>query len=96
MNRRTLADESVQPQFHSWFMRYKSRDLCSSMIKAVREKAGLSNEDRFYTNTSESINEVFKDEVDFKKSTLNQFVDRALSIVRRQEKDMKREQPVQV
>lgn len=90
MNRRTLADESVQPQFHSWFMRYKSQDLCSSMIKAVREKAGLSNEDRFYTNTSESINEVFKDEVDFKKSTLNQFVDRALSIVRRQEKDLKR------
>ena len=57
-NRRTLTGESIQPQFHAWFMRYKSDDMCTTMIKAVRENAGLMSEERFYTNTSESINEV--------------------------------------
>ncbi len=34
------------------------------MTKSVREKAGLTNEERFYTNSSESINEVLKDQVE--------------------------------
>ncbi len=89
-SRRTLAAESTEPQFHAWFMRYKSEDMCTTKIRNVREKAGLLNEERFYTNTSESINEVLKAKVEFKKCKLNQFVDHMLQLVKRQEKDMRR------
>ena len=89
-NCRVPVTEAVEPKFYKWFLKYKSEDMCTTMIKCVREKGGLTNEEQFYTNTSESINEVLKDKVAFKKCKLNQFVDHMLEVVRRQEKEMKK------
>ena len=47
--------------FYDWFLKYKSNILLSTMLKPVREKAGLgSPPDIFTTNASESLNAVLK------------------------------------
>ncbi len=45
--------------FCSWFTKNKVDVICRSMLKPVREEAGLgSPPDRFYTNASETVNSI--------------------------------------
>ena len=65
----------------------------SCMIKSVRQSAGLGDEEdapHFYTNTSESINRMLKDQVQHSKCQLNEFIDRMLDFVENQESHMKK------
>ena len=95
-NRKTLQEESIQPEFHDWFCPYKAENMSNTMIKSVRDAAGLSSSDgntkRFYTNGSvtESLNQMLKDKVHYKASHLHKFIDEMCDFVKRQENDMKK------
>ena len=62
------------PMFFNWFAKEKSSDLKSSMLLPLREAAGLgSPPSPFYTNTSESLNNMLHAKVQFKKSQWHEF-----------------------
>ena len=59
----------IQPEFYDWFCKYKAEDMSNTMLKSVRIAAGLTSSDgstkRFYTNASESFNQMLKDKVNY-------------------------------
>ena len=93
-NRRSLQGTMIQPEFHDWFCEYKAEDMSNTMVKSVRNAAGLSSSDgntkRFYTNASESLNQMLKEKVNYKTSHLHKFIDEICDFVKRQENDMKK------
>ena len=73
----TIAD----PQFHSWFLKYKATDIKTCVLPSVREKAGSDPTCKFTTNMSESINHVIKQEVNWKESKLPVLIDHLKAVV---------------
>ena len=68
-------EESKVQQFCAWFTKNKVDVMCHSMLRPVREDAGLGcPPEAFYTNASESVNNVIKRKVDYKRSDLPQFI----------------------
>ena len=52
---RSCISPCSDPQFHSWFLKYKASDIKKCVLPAVRVKAGLDPTQMFTTNISESI-----------------------------------------
>ena len=62
------------PTFFNWFVKEKSSDIKSSMLLPLREAAGLgSPPSPFYTNASESLNNMLHVKVQYKKSQWHDF-----------------------
>ena len=77
----TGQDELVV-EFFAWFRKYKAEMIKHSMIKEVREQAGLGYPPaRFTTNASESLNAVLKAGVQYKKSELPAFIQKLQKLV---------------
>ena len=58
-------------EFCLWLSRNKAETIRSSMLRAVREDAGLGSPPQaFYTNASESVNNVVKCKIDFIRNDL--------------------------
>ena len=52
--------------FYDWFAKYESNVVLTTMLKPVREKAGLGNPpDIFTTNASEAVNALLKSKLNF-------------------------------
>ena len=53
--------------------------MSNTILKSVRNAAGLTSSDgstkRFYTNASESLDQMLKDKVNCKASHLHKFID---------------------
>ena len=85
-----LSTEDIQPQFHAWFVKYKASEMKFTVIKSVREKAGITVGDtapEFYTN---SLNHMLKDMVNHSKSGLNELIDHMIESVKQQDNELKR------
>lgn len=81
-------DPQKSDRFYEWFLTYESGIIKQTMLRSVREKAGLGiHPEHFTTNPSESINAVLKTKVDYKRSDLPVFVKKMhqLSMDQRQE-----------
>ena len=77
--------------FYDWFLKYESNILLSTVLKPVREKAGLgSPPDIFTTNASESLNAVLKSKLNYKRSELPQFVKQMDELVIEQKEEFER------
>ena len=64
------------PEFHSWFKAYSREVIVKSMLRPVREKAGLGcPPSPYYTNDIESKNNILKQHLCRKPSALTDFVD---------------------
>lgn len=87
-NRRTLQGELNQPEFYKWLCEYRAEGMSKTMIKSLRDAAGLVPSDGstkcFYTNASESINQMLKIKVNYKASHLHKFIDEMHDFVKRQ------------
>ena len=65
-----------EPQFHAWFCRYKADDIVKCVLPSVRSKAGCKDPTHFFTtNSSESLNHLIKQEVEWKESQLPKLID---------------------
>ena len=63
------------PQFFTWFCRYKSHDIVKCVLPEVRYRAGFKNPTaHFTTNSSESLNHLIKQEVEWKESQLPELI----------------------
>ena len=77
--------------FTEWFQKYKSDIIPDTMIKSVRESAGMGSQpEQFTTNASESINAVMKVKVDYKRNQLPVFIAKMQELVSEQQTEVKK------
>ena len=89
--RRVVPGETFEPEFYSWFVREKRDVVRSSMIQSVRKAAQLGDPpEKFYTNASESTNNILKLKVDRKPQSLPAFVDHVQELASAYEKNIER------
>ncbi len=90
--RKSLPSECVTPEFFSWFVSEKSDVVRDCMIQSVRKAAQLEGDppEKFYTNASESTNNILKLKVDRKPQSLPAFTDHALELASSCEKNIER------
>ena len=88
---REASSSECNRGFYDWFLTNKAEVLKSSAIKPVREQAGLgSPPDLFSTNASESVNNVIKSKVDYKKNELYKFIEKMQCLVNDQDLEVER------
>ena len=76
------------PGFYNWFMRNKATTIMQTMMKPVREEAGLgSPPEPFTRNASETVNSIIKSHVWYKAS---QLVELTEEVIDEQEKEVER------
>ena len=73
---------------YDWFLQHKAHIMKPTMIKSIREEAGLGTPPKpFTTNASETINSVIKAHVSYKPSQLMKFVEKLKELVDEQERE---------
>ena len=78
-------------EFSKWFMENKANTMKHSMLRPVREEAGLgSPAEAFYTNASESINSVIKAKVQYKRNELSHFISKLNELAEEQEREVEK------
>jgi hypothetical protein len=89
--RKVIQGVRIEPEFYCWFIGEKSEVVCKSMIQSVRIAARLGNPpEKFYTNASESMNNILKLKVYRKAQSLPTFVDSMYELVSSYEKNLER------
>ena len=82
---------SNPPTFHAWFLKYCWEVVVHSMIRPVREKAGVGSPPYpYYTNAVESKNNFLKQQVNFKASELPAFLDHMKALLQEQRIEVER------
>ena len=87
---RSCISQCSDPQFHSWFLKYKASDIKECVLPAVRVNAGFDPTHKFTTNISESINHVIKQEVEWKENKLPVLIDHLKAITEQHDEELKR------
>ena len=76
-------------RFYHWFVQYESNIIKDTMLKPVREKAGLGSPPSYFsTNPSESVNAILKSKVNYKRSDLPVFVNKMKELVEQQKQEL--------
>ena len=85
------AAHSIESSVYDWFLQYKALIMKTTMIKSIREEAGLGlPPEPFTTNASETINSVIKAHVNYKPSQLMEFVGKLKELIDEQEREIER------
>lgn len=79
-----IIGEEGHPQFHSWLVEYKADVIIKCVLPEIRRLAGWTSDKKFTTNSSESLNHVIKQEVEWKESKLPVLVNHLQAIVTQQ------------
>ena len=87
---RSCISQFSDPQFHTWFLKYKASDIKECVLPAVRVNAGFDPTHNFTTNISESINHVIKQEVEWKENKLPVLIDHLKAITEQHDEELKR------
>ena len=82
---------NAHPGFFEWFTRNKSAQIINTMLKQMREEAGLGSPPAaFTTNASETVNSIIKSHVSYKSSQLVELTEKLKSVIDEQEKEVER------
>ena len=77
--------------FTCWFKRYKCDMMVSSLLRPVREQAGLGcPPEQFTTNASEGVNALLKNKVDCKRNELPDFLKKLKEVIDWQDEEVSR------
>ena len=77
--------------FYNWFVQHKSDMIKSTMLRPVREEAGLGCPPQpFTTDLSEAVNAVIKNQVSYKSHQLIQFIEHFKAVVDEQDREVER------
>ena len=90
LERSFVGEGSSPPQFYDWFLKYKVSSIITCVLPEVRKRAGMNGTCHFTTNTSESINNVIKQEVQWKENKLPVLIEHLKSIVVRQRSEVEK------
>ena len=81
-------DAEKGKEFYQWFIRYEYHIFKATMLKPVREKAGLRSPPlQFSTNASECVNAILKNKVEYKRSELPMFIQKLKELASDQKKE---------
>lgn len=84
-------DFGAMDDFCDWLLKNKTDVIKKSMLRSVREEAGLgSPPEQFFTNASECVNSIIKVKVQYKSSELSQFVVKLRELCDEQEREIER------
>ena len=90
----TMQDSSENGPSHTftrWFKWYKCDVIIKSLLRPVREQAGLGcPPEHFTTNASESVNALLKNKVDHKRSELPDFLKKLKEVISKQDEELSR------
>ena len=87
---RSCSSGSTDPQFHSWFCKYKAEDIIKCALPSVRVRAGVDSQCLFTTNSSESLNRVIKEEVEWKENKLPNLISHLHKLTMRHHSEMEK------
>lgn len=77
--------------FYEWFHQNKATVIEQTMLKSIRENAGLGClPESFTTNASKTANFIWKNKVDYKHSQLLEFVEKLKQVIDDQEKEVEK------
>ena len=77
--------------FIEWYLQFKTSLVKEGLLRCKRQSAGLGNPpSAFTTNTSESINALLKNKLDYKKQELPAFLDKLKETIDEQERELER------
>ena len=74
---KSCSPSEREPRFHAWFCCYKAEEIAKCVLPGVRSQDPTCF---FTTNSSESLNHVIKQEVEWKESQLPKLMDSLKSI----------------
>ena len=90
-DKREAEFSSRKPSLRAWFSKYHSKDVRSSMIVPIRERAGLGHPPaHFTTNSNESMNKVIKQALHCEEKNWDQFCDDMLTLVKAQYRELEK------
>ena len=85
------CDSQIIPGFYDWFVQHKLDMIKSTMLRPVREEAGLGCPPQpFTTNPSEAVNAVNKNQVNYKSHQLIQFIEHLKEVIDEQDREVER------
>ena len=87
---RSCIPSSSEPQFHAWFCKYKAKDIIKCVLPEVRSRAGVDPGHLFTTNSSEAINHVIKQEVEWKECKLPQLISHLKAITAQHQAELEK------
>ena len=77
--------------FYEWFCEHKAAIVEETMLKPIREDAGLGcPPESFTTNASETANFIIKNKVDYKHNQLPEFVEKLKQVIDDQEREIEK------
>ena len=82
-------DSQIIHGFYNWFIQHKSDIIKSTMLRPVREEAGLGCPPQPF-NPSEAVNAVIKNQVSYKSHQLIQFMEHLKAVVDEQDREVQR------
>lgn len=86
-----LSEGGPLHTFTRWFKRYKCDMIVNSLLRPVREQAGLGcPPEQFTTNASESVNALLKNKVDYKRNELPDFLKKLKEVIDEQDEEVSR------
>ena len=86
-----ISEDGPMHTFTRWFKRYKCDTVVASLLRPIREQAGLGcPPEQFTTNASESVNALLKNKVDYKRNELPDFLKKLKEVVDEQDEEVSR------
>ena len=87
----SLPSQADMERFVTWFQNHKAPVLQDSMLRSVREECGLgSPPSQFTTNACETANSMLKNEVNYKRSDMINFLQKLNNLICEQEREVER------
>ena len=78
-------------RFVTWFQNHKAPVVKDSMLRSVREECGLgSPPSQFTTNACKTANSMLKNQVNYKRSDMINFLQKLNDLIREQEREVER------
>ena len=87
---RSCIPSDSEPQFYAVFCKFKAEDIIKCVLPGVRSRAGADPGRLFTTNSSESINHVIKQEVEWKENKLPQLISHLKTIIAQHQAELEK------
>ena len=87
----SLPSQADMERFVTWFQNHKAPVLRDPMLRSVREECGLgSPPSKFTTNACETANSMLKNEVNYKRSDMINFIQKLNNLICEQAHEVER------
>lgn len=87
---KSCISSGTEPQFHAWFCKFKADDIIRCVLPDVRSRAGTDPCKMFTTNSSEAINHIIKQEVQWRENKLPTLIEHLKTITAQHQAELEK------